>query len=240
MDDVERYITLKEWDDKDKPREKLLQQGKKQLSNAELLAILIRTGVRGHSALEVAKDILADAHNNLCEVAAMQVTDIMQRHKGIGEAKAITIVAAVELGYRLLGEKSSRKDVVVESSRQLFEYIAPSIADLPEEEFWLIFLNSRNKITEKQRLSHGGLSETTVDIRIVFREAIRNSAVSIALAHNHPSGNLQPSEHDKALTHNICEAAKILRINVLDHIITALDPNGHPWYYSFFDNGMLI
>lgn len=239
MDDVKRYITLKEWADEDKPREKLLTQGKKQLSNAELLAILIRSGVHGHSALDVAKDIMAEARNNLSEVATMSVSDIMEHHKGIGEAKAITIVAALELGYRLLSEKSNHRDVVVKNSQQLFEFIAPSLADLQEEEFWLMFLNSRNKITDKQRLSHGGLSETTVDLRVVFREALRSGAVAIALAHNHPSGNISPSERDRGLTHNICEAAKLLRINVLDHIIVSLDSNGHPCYYSFFDHGIL-
>lgn len=239
MDDAKPYITLKEWADEDKPREKLLTLGKKQLSNAELLAILIRSGVHGHSALEVAKDIMAEAHNHLGEVAAMSASDIMERHKGIGEAKAVTIVAALELGYRLLGEKNDSPEVIVSSSRQLFEYIAPSIADLQEEEFWLMFLNSRNKITDKQRLSHGGLTETTVDLRVVFREAIRAGAIAIALAHNHPSGKTLPSGRDKKLTHDICEAAKLLRISVLDHIIVGLDTNGHPCYFSFFDHGML-
>jgi DNA repair protein RadC len=236
----ERNITLKDWAEEDKPREKLLSKGKKELSNAELLAILIRNGIHGHSAIDLAKDILQDADNRLSKLSRMNVTDIMTANKGIGEAKAITIVAALELGYRMIGAKQDdNKETIIKDSGDLFHYISPLVIDLWEEEFWAIYLNIKNKVIYRQRICRGGLTETLVDIRVLFRTALEKNAVSMALCHNHPSGNLTPSQKDKELTKTIINAGKLLRINVIDHIIVGLNSADQPDYYSMFEQGLL-
>lgn len=231
-------ITLKDWADEDKPREKMCAKGKKNLSNAELLAILLGSGSRGQSAVGLAKDILKSSDNSLLKLSKNEIHDLTN-FKGMGPAKAITIVAAMELGIRLFSEGKVEKDTPICNSEALFNHLSPLLVDLPTEEFWVIYLGIRNKIIHTQRISLGGVSETAVDIRQVFRPAFEKNAVSIALAHNHPSGFLEPSRQDKALTISIQEAGKLLRINVMDHLILGIDASGKPNYYSFHDSGLL-
>lgn len=232
-------ITLKEWAKEDKPRERLLAKGKKELSDAELLAILIRSGVHGHSAMEVAKDILRDADYRLSTLSKMSVADIMAANKGIGEAKAITIVAALELGYRMIDDRHTQQDTFIRNSQDLFHLIAPLSIDLAGEEFWAVYLNIKNKVIHKQRISSGGLTEVLVDTRVIFRIALEKNAVSIALCHNHPSGELLPSQQDKILTDNIIKAGNILKIHIIDHIIVGMNHECKPDYYSMFENGLM-
>lgn len=232
-------ITLKEWAKEDKPREKLLAKGKKELSDAELLAILIRSGVHGHSAMEVAKDILRDADGRLSKLSRMDVKELMQANKGIGEAKAVTIVAALELGYRMLGDRHPQEDTFINNSKELFHYIGHAVIDLPREEFWAVYLNVKNKVIYKQCICRGGLTDTIVDLRVLLHTALEKNAVAIALCHNHPSGNLQPSLNDKNLTNSILKACKLLNIKVIDHIIVGLNDEDKPDYFSMFEHGVL-
>ena len=229
-------LTVKDWADEDKPREKLFSQGKKELSNAELIAILLRTGIPGKSVVEVAKEILASAGNRLTVLSQMdyrQLTSI----KGMAKAKAASLMAALELGWRMQGEINNDKMLILKDSSALFNYMLPLVADLDHEEFWAIFLNNRNKVLGRQRIALGGQTSTDVDIRILFRSALECKAVSLMVVHNHPSGSLSPSREDKALTQHLAEAGKLLQIRLLDHIIIALNHDGRAAYYSFHDNG---
>ena len=232
-------ITLKDWAIEDRPREKLIAKGKKELSNAELIAILIGSGSVGQSAVELAKEILYSYDNDLSLLSRQTIGDLTKGFKGMGEAKAVSVIAALELGYRMLNETNSKKEVYISDSMELFRYISPSLIDLPCEEFWAIYMNHRNKVLFKQRISIGGITETPVDLRKIFSIALEKNAVRIALAHNHPSGHLTPSKPDKSLTHNIMQAGKILNIDVMDHIIVGVDDNNRPDYYSFLDNGIM-
>ncbi len=232
--------TLKEWAEADKPREKLLAKGKKELSDAELVAILLRSGVPGYSAMDMAKDILKDVDNKLVELSRKGVDDLKGTHKGLGETKAITLVAALELGYRMLNDLNHQQPKpVITDSDSLYRYLAPSLIDLHEEEFWVVHLNAKNHVISKERISHGGLTETSVDLRSIFRNALAKNANAIALCHNHPSGHLTPSRQDIELTKSIAAAGKILRIKVLDHIIVGVSDNDKPNFYSMYDNGLL-
>lgn len=244
MNDPQPYSTSKslpisQWAEEDRPREKMLSQGKKSLTDSELLAILLRTGVAGTSAIDLAKKMLQESHNSLTDLSRMEITDLMKIHKGLGPAKAVTVLAALELGNRMMREAREVKDDIVRSSDDLFHYIGPSIWDLPNEEFWAIYLNQRNKVVRKQRIGSGGLTQTTVDHRIIFREALQYNAVAIAVAHNHPSGSLQPSKADKELTQRISAAGKILNIRLIDHLIVGILPEGGPNYFSFAEAGLL-
>ncbi len=236
---IPKTIPITEWEEEDRPREKMLIQGKKSLTDSELIAILLRTGVKGTTAIDLAKAILQQAGGSLTELARLEVNDLQGNNKGLGMAKAVTILAALELGNRMLKENNERKDDIVKDSGDLFRLIAPSIIDLPHEEFWAIYLTQRNKISWKQRIGAGGLTQTTVDLRIIYRAALEHNAVAIAVVHNHPSGRLQPSQPDKELTKRIAEAGRILNIKLLDHLIVGILPSGKRDYFSFSDNGLL-
>ena len=234
-----KTIPITQWAEEDRPREKMLSQGKKSLTDSELIAILLRTGIKGASAIDLAKAILRQANGQLTELARLEVSDLQSNNKGLGMAKAVTILAALELGNRMLKENNENNENIIHDSGDLFRYIAPSIIDLPHEEFWALYLTQRNKISWKQRIGSGGLTQTTVDLRIIFRAALEHNAVSIAVIHNHPSGRLQPSQPDKELTKRIADAGKILHIKLLDHLIVGVQPSGKPDYFSFADNGLL-
>ncbi|MDA9066248.1 DNA repair protein RadC [Flavobacteriales bacterium] len=225
-------LSIKHWSEEDQPREKLMAKGRQVLSDAELLAILIGSGNRSESAIELCKRILNDSQNNINQLAKLSVNDLM-KYRGIGEAKAISIVAALELGRRRKSEAVLDK-VQVTSSQHLYEYIKPVLEDLPHEEFWIVLLSRANKIIGKQLIGRGGISETTADIKLIFKKSIESLASAIILAHNHPSGNLKPSQSDLNLTKKIKDAAKLFDISILDHLIIG-DGN----YYSFNDEGVL-
>ena len=231
-------LTVKEWADEDKPREKMLNRGKKELSNAELIAILLRSGLQGKSAVAVAKEVLARADNSLTTLSQMEFSQLSSI-KGLGIAKGTTLMAALELGRRMLGEVNSGKEVVLDDSNHIFRYMSPMLADLDHEEFWAIYLSNRNKVLYRQRIALGGQTTTTVDLRILFRIALEQKAVSLIVAHNHPSGLLKPSRDDRELTHRIQDAGKLLQIKLLDHIIIGISPSKQADYYSFHDEGLL-
>ena len=234
-----RNIPITQWPEEDRPREKMLANGKKSLSDSELIAIILRTGIPGASATELAKRILQQSGNSLTALARMEAYDLQRLTKGIGKTKVVTILAALELGNRMLKEENEHKEDIVKNSEDLFHLIAPKIIDLPHEEFWAVYLNQRNKVTWKQRIAAGGITQTTVDMRIIFRSALEHNAVALAVAHNHPSGNLQPSSVDKELTRRIHEAGNIMQVRLLDHIIVGISPNGKRDYYSFTESGLL-
>ncbi len=225
-------FSIKNWSEDDQPREKLLSKGRTVLSDAELIAILISSGNRDESAVGLSKRILASASNNLSELGKLSIKDLMQ-FKGIGEAKAVSIAAALELGRRRNGSDAlSRKRIT--SSASVFELLHPIIGDLSHEEFWIVYLNNSNKILQKQQLSKGGLTGTLVDVRVVFKNALELGAVGLVLVHNHPSGAISPSASDKELTQKLKTAATSLDIKILDHIIIT-----EKTYFSFADEGIL-
>jgi len=234
-----KKLTVKDWAEEDQPREKLMSLGKKSLSNAELIAILIGSGTVGHSSVELAKELLRDNGDSLSHLSRQSIADITKKHKGMGPAKAVTIIAALELGYRMLSENNSKKEYYCNNSEELFKYIGPKLMDLPTEEFWAIYMNHRHKVLFSQRISSGGLTETSVDIRVIFSNALEKNATCIAVAHNHPTGHLAPSKPDKTLTERLNEAGKILGIRLIEHIIVGINDDKRPDYYSFNDNGMI-
>lgn len=224
--------SIKMWAEDDRPREKLMLKGKSALSDAELIAILIGSGYKEKSAVEVSKHILATAENNLNHLAKLNISELT-KIKGIGEAKAITLIAALELGRRRKGEPVSEKPIL-SSSKEAYNIICSELIDLPHEEFWVIYLNRANKLIKKMAIGKGGISGTVADGKIIFKTALELLASSIILCHNHPSGNLQPSKEDKILTQKIKEAGLLLDIQLLDHIIVAANT-----YFSFADEGIL-
>jgi DNA repair protein RadC len=226
-----RKLSIKNWSVEDRPREKLLSKGLPSLSNAELIAILIGSGNREESAVELAKRILYDVHNNLNELGRTTIEQLQRNYKGIGEAKAISIVAALELGRRRK-LSDAREKQKIQSSRDIYELMHPLLGDLPHEEFWIILLNRANKVLSSQKISQGGISGTVIDTRLIMKSAIEQLASSIILCHNHPSGQKQPSEQDKAITKKLKEAGKTMDIPILDHVIVT--DNG---FYSFADEG---
>lgn len=226
------HFSIKNWNEDDRPREKMLQKGRIALSDAELIAILIGSGSRSESAVSLSQRILASANNNLSELGKCSIADLMH-FKGIGEAKAITIVAAMELGRRRrTGEALERKKIT--TSNSVFEYFQPLIGELPHEEFWILYLNNSNKVIKSGQLSKGGITGTLVDVRLVFKEALQHGAVGIILAHNHPSGTLKPSQADIQLTKKLKIAGDSLDIKVLDHLIVT-----EKAYFSFADENLL-
>lgn len=225
-------FSIKSWNEDDRPREKLLLKGRAALSDAELIAILIGSGSRDESAVSLSQRILASANNNLSELGKLSIQDLMQ-FKGIGEAKAITIAAALELGRRRRGEEALQKKKIT-SSLSVFELIQPIIGDLAHEEFWIVYLNNSNKVLQTSQLSKGGITGTVVDIRLAFKNAIQLGAVAVILAHNHPSGALKPSQADIQLTKKLKTAGESLDIKVLDHLIVT-----EKTYFSFADEQML-
>lgn len=225
-------FSIKNWNEDDRPREKLMLKGRASLSDAELIAILIGSGSRNESAVSLSQRILASVSNNLSELGRCTLSELMQ-FKGIGQAKAIAIAAALELGRRRRnGEALERKKIT--SSRSVFEYVQPLLGDLAHEEFWVLFLNNSNKVIKSEQLSKGGITGTIVDVRLAFKQALQLGAVSIILAHNHPSGTLKPSQADIQLTKKIKTAGESLDIKVLDHLIIT-----EKAYFSFADENML-
>jgi DNA repair protein RadC len=228
----EHKYSIKQWAKDDRPREKLLSKGAENLSNSELLAILIHNGTRDKTAVDLAKDILRLGKDNLNELGKLSLKELM-KIKGIGEAKAITIAAALELGRRRQGS-SLLERVVVNASNDIAQYLQSALKDYRHEVFAVIFLNRANKIKHFEIVSEGGITGTVADPRIILKKALDEDAVSIILCHNHPSGSLKPSRADEQLTTKIKEAAKYFDIRVMDHIIVS--ENG---YYSFADEGTL-
>ncbi len=219
------------WSEDDKPREKLMLKGKSVLSDAELIAILIGSGSRNESAVELSKRILASVDNNLNALGKLTLSQLTS-FKGIGEAKSISIMAAMELGRRRRAEEAAESKKIT-SSKTIFELMQPIIGELPHEEFWVLYLNNANKVLSKSQQGKGGITGTIVDVRLVFKTALEIGATSIILCHNHPSGGLVPSEADIKITNKIKVAGQNLDIHVLDHLIVA--ENG---YYSFADEGI--
>lgn len=229
-DDSYRAITA--WAEEDRPREKMQLKGKQALSDAELIAILIGSGTVGESAVGVAQRILASVDNNLHELGKRTVKEL-QRFKGVGEAKAITIAAALELGRRRqLSDLRERPRI--NSSRDAFNAIAPLLTDLHHEEFWLLMLNKANEVFSRERLSAGGMSGTVVDVKQVLKTALDARATAFIAIHNHPSGNLQPSQADVELTKKLEQSGRLLDMPLLDHLIVS-----ERGYYSFADEGAL-
>ena len=229
---MEKGLNILSWAEEDRPREKLLLKGRSVLSDAELIAILIGSGSSELSAVDLSKKILQSVNHDLNSLARLSVKDLTQ-FKGIGEAKAISIVSALELGRRRKATEPAKR-IKIQSSKDAYESIAPELLDLPTEQFWVIMLNRSNHIIHKRNISQGGVSGTVADPKLIFKKALDDLASGIILVHNHPSGNLQPSHADRQLTKKIVEAGILLEIPVLDHIIFA--DNG---YYSFADEGEL-
>ncbi|MDR1022076.1 MAG: DNA repair protein RadC [Prevotellaceae bacterium] len=225
-------LPIKSWAEEDRPREKLMQKGIAVLSDAELLAILIATGTQNETAVELAKRVLALTDNNLNQLGKLSVKDLQQL-KGIGEAKAIGIVAALELGRR---RKQSEvpEHISLQCSHDIAGYFSPILIDLPHEEFWVLMLNTRLKIIGAQKVAQGGVNKTAVDMRLLLKPCIENLASVIAVAHNHPSGNATPSGNDNEITRKVKEATALIDIRLADHIIIAGSS-----YFSYADEGLL-
>lgn len=225
-------LNIKSWSEEDRPREKLLIKGKEALSNAELLAILLGSGTRKLTAVEVAKRLLAEVDNDLNRLSMLSVPELCKQ-PGIGEAKSITIIAAAELGRRR--KKASLHNTPIRSSNDAYQYLYASLSDLDHERFYVLLLNRANKIIKQEHIGTGGVSGTVVDIKILFKKTLQTEiACGLILAHNHPSGNLKPSQADMKITSKIFEAAQLFDISVLDHIIVGRDE-----YLSFADEGLM-
>lgn len=232
MSEQNTSFSIKKWSENDRPREKLIAKGKNSLTDAELIAILIGSGNRSESAVALSKRILASVDHKINALGKLSVKQLT-KFKGIGEAKAITIVAGLELGRRRINEN----DTVVpkiSSSKDVFNLLNSKIGDLDHEEFWVLFLNSTNKVIQKKQISIGGKTGTLVDSRIIFRFALEYGATAIIVAHNHPSGALLPSKSDKDLTQKLKEAGVSLDIKLLDHLIIT-----EKSYFSFADESLL-
>jgi DNA repair protein RadC len=227
-----KSLQIKNWSPQDRPREKLLMKGTSALSEAELIAILIGSGTAMLSAVDVAKKVLQLSGNNLHDLARLSVKDLT-KVRGIGDAKAITIVAALELGRRRKDQGGEEKNKIA-SSHDAFAQIGGDLMDLPHEEFWVLLLNRANRVIKKKRVSEGGVSGTVVDPKIIYKLALEELASGVIVVHNHPSGNLTASQSDIDLTRKLKEAGRFLEIQLLDHLIIAGQK-----YYSFADEGML-
>lgn len=227
---------IKQWDEQDRPREKLLSQGARSLTDSELLAILIRAGSRKETAVEVSRRLLARAGNDINELGKWSVEKIQQTGiKGLGKVKAITIVAALELGKRRKDFEQSTKEIPrITASSHAYDILYSRLNNLHHEEFWILFLSRNNSVVKDERISAGGVAGTVVDSKILYKRALELNASFLVLAHNHPSGNLQPSTEDIKLTEKLVAAGKMLDIKVLDHIIIAGSS-----YFSFADEGLL-
>ena len=225
-------LSIRQWAEDDRPREKLMSRGPTALSDAELIAILIRSGSSRESALDLAKRIMGSVGNDLFRLSRLGVDDLTA-FNGMGEAKAISIVAALELGRRRRSAEPAERAGIT-SSASAYEQIRPMLSDLAHEEFWLILLDRANRLIEKMKVSQGGMHGTVADPKIIFKQALDKRASSVILCHNHPSGQLRPSEEDIRLTRKLTEGGRLLDIGVHDHLI--ITASG---YYSFADNGML-
>lgn len=229
---MNEFVSIKNWQEDDKPREKMMARGAAALTDAELLAILISSGTRERSALDLARDILAMAHHNLRELGRLSLKEL-QKTKGIGEARAITIAAAMELGRRRQTTESLER-TAIRSSRDAAEIVMPLLQDLTHESFCAVYLNHANKVLKTEMVSNGGLTGTVADIRIILKNALLATASNLIVAHNHPSGNKTPSEADRQITRKLRESAALMDMKLIDHIIVA----GHD-YYSFGDEGLV-
>ncbi|MDH5380916.1 MAG: DNA repair protein RadC [Cyclobacteriaceae bacterium] len=226
------HITIKNWAEDDRPREKLLMKGRTSLSTAELIAILLGSGTKNHTALDIAKKLLEEGDNDLSKIARWTVKD-MERIKGIGKVRAITIISALELGRRRKDQIIQQKPVITSSS-DVYKIVKEKLLDLQHEEFWIVLLNRKNAVISLSQISSGGVAGTVVDPKIIFKKALEELASGIILIHNHPSGNLKPSNEDIKITKNLVESGKLLSVNVFDHIIFT-----DQGYYSFVDNSLL-
>ncbi len=227
-----KKLSIKDWAVEDRPREKMQANGVRSLSDAELIAILIGSGNLEETAVEVSRRILASVNNNLNELGKKNISDL-QKFKGIGPAKAITITAAMELGRRRKESEPDEK-IKITTSADAARIFNPLLSDLPHEEFWVLLLNRNNLVIDKLMVSKGGLTGTIIDVRLILKTALEKLACSIILCHNHPSGNLKPSQADKDITTKIKEAGKHMDIPVFDHLIIANDA-----YFSFADEGLI-
>ncbi len=225
-------LKITDWAAGDRPREKLIEKGTSSLSDAELLGILISSGTKDKSAVDLGRELLCMANNNLNNLAKLSVSDLRKLH-GIGPARAVTIAAALELGRRR--KLADAQDTIqIKASKDVADIFQPLLADLSHEEFWILYLNRSNKVITRMKLSQGGVSGTVTDVRIVMKKAVELLASGIILCHNHPSGNLNPSEADSKITQKIKEAGSFMDIQLLDHLIIS-DKD----YYSFADNGLI-
>lgn len=225
-------LNINQWAAEDRPREKLMRLGPAALSDAELLAILVGSGSTKEDAVTLMKRILADCRNNLNTLGKLTISQLMQ-YNGVGEAKAITILAACEIGKRRQMESPEERPDLGTATR-IYNHMHPVMQDLDVEEFWLLLMNQNYRLIKKVRISHGGITEVAVDIRIIMREAVLANATIMAVCHNHPSGSLHPSQQDNQLTANLQRACSVMRIHFLDHIIVT---DGH--YYSYHESGRL-
>ncbi|MCM1312720.1 MAG: DNA repair protein RadC [Bacteroides sp.] len=226
-------LSIKNWAEEDRPREKLLAKGADALTKAELLAILIGSGTPKKSAVELMTDVLRDCDNKLSRLSRMSVAELMA-YNGIGEAKAVTLKAAAEIG-RLRAEEDALSDVLqFRDSSQIYKYMLPLMRDLNHEECWALMLNNNARLMKRVRISMGGMTETSVDVRVLMKEALLSDATCVVLVHNHPSGACRPSSDDIRLTEKVSEAGKIMSIRLIDHLIVT---DGK--YYSFADEGRL-
>jgi DNA repair protein RadC len=225
-------VGIKTWAVEDRPREKMISRGISSLTDAELIAILISSGNSNESAVDLSRRIMESNHHNLHELSKLNC-DELKRFRGIGPAKAITLIAAMELGRRRNQSEALEKDQI-KGSKDAANYLRPVIGDLSHEEFWVIFLNRQNKVIEKQKLSQGGMTGTVIDVRLVLKLALEKHATSLIFCHNHPSGNLEPSDADKKITKQLKEAAAVMEIPVMDHLI--ITQSG---FFSFADEGLL-
>ncbi len=225
-------LKITDWAVEDRPREKLIQKGTSSLSDAELLAILISSGTKDKSAVDLGRELLGMVNNNLNSLGKLEISDLKKLH-GIGTARAVTIAAALELGRRR--RMTEGPDILqIKCSKDVADIFQPILCDLAHEEFWILFLNRSNKVIGKMKLSQGGISGTVTDVRMVMKKAVEYLASGIIVCHNHPSGNLNPSESDNKITHKIKEAGNLMDIQLLDHLIISGQD-----YYSFADNGIL-
>lgn len=225
-------LTISQWAEDDRPRERLRNMGAEALSDAELLAILIGSGSTKESAVELMKRVLADCNNNLNTLGKKTIRELCE-YNGIGEAKAITILAACELGKRRQREKAEERKKM-NSAPDIYEYMRTRMQDLDVEEAWVLLMNQNFRLIKAVRISHGGITETAVDVRIIMREAIIANATVIALCHNHPSNNIHPSKDDDRLTERVKSACDTMRIHMLDHVIVC-----DGFYYSYQEHGRL-
>lgn len=225
-------LKITDWAAEDRPREKLIHKGTSSLSNAELLGILISSGTRNKSAVDLGRELLSMAKNNLNSLGKLTISDLTKLH-GIGPARAVTIAAALELGRRR--KLAEAEDAVrIKCSKDVADIFQPILSDLAHEEFWILYLNRSNRVISRMKLSQGGISGTVIDVRLILKKAVECLASGIILCHNHPSGNLNPSEADTKITKKIREAGSYMDVQLLDHLIIS-----EKEYFSFADNGLL-
>lgn len=232
MEGTLKHLNIKALAEDDRPREKFMKLGRHTLSDAELIAIIISSGNRDESAVQLARRMLSESGNNINELAKLSLNEL-RKFRGVGEAKAITIAAAFELGRRRTESVAVQKPKIT-SSNVAYELLNKRLCDLPHEEFWILLLDRANQVTKQENLSKGGISGTVVDIRLICKMAVENHSSGVVIAHNHPSGQIVPSEQDKVITKKLKEALKLFEITLLDHVII-----GDRRYYSFSDDGQL-